>query len=81
MVLMVWSDPCNYCGYGLDRVTKAYLDGDTIAVMTVGDTRLGSCCQLTLCNAVVLWRVRTHTRSPMQGGFLGPIPVETKEIF
>ena len=81
MVLMVWSDSCNYWCYALDEVMKAYLDGDTMAVVTVGDTRLGSCCQLTLCKTVLLWRVRAHTPSPMQGGFLGPIAVETKEIF
>ena len=81
MVLMVWFDPCNFFCYDLDEVMKAYLDGDTMAVVTVGDTRLGSCCQLTLRKTVLLWRVRAHTPSPMQGGFLGPIPVETKEIF
>ena len=60
---------------------KAYPDGDTMAVVTVGDMRLGSCCQLTLCNAVLLWRERTHTQSPMQGGFLGPNQLKQRRSF
>ena len=60
---------------------KEYLDGDTMAGVTVGDTRLGSCCQLTLCSPGLLMAgENAHTQSSMQGGFLRPISIETKEI-
>ena len=51
---MIWFDLCNCCCHDLDGVMEEYLDGDTMAGVTVGDTRLGSCCQLTLCSTVLL---------------------------